>query len=180
VSVRINDGFTGYKKECKNKIAPIFFYRDGTVLSPGCFCDIDSLYYWVAKGKPAPWSWGTFDFRNDTLLLEFYWPSNISLTYERYYLKGIVDQDSLVLFQFINREWKKKSIHSVYYSSEDNSKPDSSLSTLKPINKLKQSKHEDIWNKLINLKEIKIENKNVKTIEPIKKDTMPEDSTNEE
>ena len=131
-----------FNSNCPNGFSVMFFYHDGTVMNAHHFCNHDDIrvyLYNIDKDNYAPYDWGMYDYKNDTLLIEGYTPGYYGENY-RTYLRGVFSNDTLNIFQKIDRDWYAKNIHFQYCfrKSPNGLKPDSSKSIFRKWPKYKE------------------------------------------
>lgn len=67
------------------------------------------------------------------MIIEGFHPNSGNYTYERYYIKGIILDNTIKMTQRIDRDGKETNFNWTYSFKETTLKPDSSLSILKSM-----------------------------------------------
>ena len=126
--------FNGYYQD-RNKsdyLAPMFFYKNGSVIYSGLSKDTIELKERILLNPKGFWGyWGNYKISGDTITIETFPPNINTFRQERYLRKGIIRNDKITFFQEINRKNKVNEIDEILEFINFKTKPDSTANWIR-------------------------------------------------
>ena len=125
------NGFYQAKNESEY-LAPIFFYKNGSVIYSGLSKDAIELKKQILLNPKGFWGyWGNYKISGDTITIETFPPNINTFRQERYLRKVIIRKGNITFFQEINRKNEVNKIDQIIEFINFETKPDSTANWIR-------------------------------------------------
>lgn len=113
-------------------LAPIFFYKNGSVVFSGLSRDTIELKKHILLNPKGFWGyWGNYKISGDTITIETFPPNINTFRQERSLRKGIIRKGIITFYQKINRNSQVYQIDEIVEFKNFETKPDSTANWIR-------------------------------------------------